>query len=194
MGQSQDLNAGDVGHFSEPIQAIQALLEQFNHQGVIIGGIAASLLGTPRFTADIDAVLLIDIDDIPKLLSEAENLGIEPRISDAAEFAHRSRVLLLRHTSSGIEIDLSLGILPFEREMVQRSSLFEIGDLKIRLPTPEDLIIMKAIARRPKDLTDIQAIAESNPDLDQTRVRYWVEKFGEALEIPALWDDISKLI
>jgi hypothetical protein len=53
---------------------------------------------------------------------------------------------------------------------------------------------MKAIARRPKDLTDIQAIAESNPDLDQTRVRYWVEKFGEALEIPALWDDISKLI
>ncbi len=42
----------------EPLAALQRLLTQFDNQGVIIGGIAASLLGQPRFTADLDAVIL----------------------------------------------------------------------------------------------------------------------------------------
>ena len=58
----------------------------------------------------------------------------------------------MRHTASGTDIDLSLGFLPFEVEMVERSSLVELGPVKLRLPTPEDLIIMKAIAHRHKDL------------------------------------------
>jgi hypothetical protein len=42
-----------------PIQALQNLLSQFNDQGVIIGGVAASFLGKPRFTADLDAVFIL---------------------------------------------------------------------------------------------------------------------------------------
>jgi predicted nucleotidyltransferase len=194
MDLAQKSEDANLDHFSSPIRALQALLEYFNHQGVVIGGVAASLLGNPRFTADIDVVLLMGIDDLPNLLKEAARHGIEPRISNAIEFAHRSRVVLLRHTASGIDIDLSLGILPFEVEMVERSSLVEIGTIKIRLPTPEDLIIMKAIARRPKDLADIQAVSANNPHLDRNRIRYWVEQFGEALESPNLWVEISALL
>lgn len=177
-----------------PLQALQNLLVQFNQQGVIIGGIAASLLGTPRYTVDLDAVFLLSVDDIPNLIREAARQGIEPRIPDAKQFARKNRVLLLRHTASGTDIDLSLGILPFEYEMVERSNLINVGTLQLRLPTPEDLIIMKAIAHRPKDLTDIQAIAGSNPDLDKERIRYWVEQFGEALDLPELWYEIEKLL
>ena len=177
-----------------PLQALQNLVAQFKHQGVIIGGIAASLLGTPRFTADLDAVFLLSVDDIPRLLQEAARQGIEPRIPDAEAFARKNRVLLLRHTTSGTDIDLSLGILPFEYEMVERSSLVNVGALQLRLPTPEDLIIMKAIAHRPKDLADIEAIAASHPDLDEERIRDWVEQFGEALDLPELWDEISKYL
>jgi predicted nucleotidyltransferase len=177
-----------------PIQALQNLLTQFNDQGVIIGGVAVSLLGTPRYTVDLDAVFLLSIDDVPLLLSEAAKRGIEPRLNDPIGFARKNRVLLLRHTDSGTDIDLSLGMLPFEIEMVERSSLVQIGSLNLRLPTPEDLIIMKAIAHRPKDLADIQAIAASNPELDQERVRIWVEKFGEVLDFPELWGEIEKLL
>ena len=177
-----------------PLQALQNLVAQFKHQGVIIGGIAASLLGTPRFTADLDAVFLLSVDDIPRLLQEAARQGIEPRIPDAEAFARKNRVLLLRHTTSGTDIDLSLGTLPFEYEMVERSSLVNVGALQLRLPTPEDLIIMKAIAHRPKDLADIEAIAASHPDLDEERIRDWVEQFGEALDLPELWDEISKYL
>ena len=93
-----------------------------------------------------------------------------------------------------MDIDLSLGILPFEVEMVERSNMVEIGSIKLRLPTPEDLIIMKAIAHRPKDFGDIQAIAVSHPDLDKERIRFWVEQFGDALEWPGLWEEIARLL
>jgi hypothetical protein len=193
MDHTQNLDDEKVEHFLEPVKALQSLLETYDQKGVIVGGVAASLLGNPRFTADIDAVFLLGFDDLPTFLEEAEKHGIHPRIPDVIEFARRSRVVLLRHVASGIDIDLSLGILPFEVEMIERSNLVKIGPLKIRLPTPEDLIIMKAIARRPKDLADILAVSASHPNLDRTRIRYWVEQFGEALEIPDLWEEISAL-
>lgn len=184
----------DLNSLLAPLQALQDLLSQFQERGVIIGGIAASLLGAPRYTADLDAVFLLSTSQIPELLSAAAEQGIEPRIADAPAFARKNRVLLLRHSASGVNIDLSLGVLPFEVEMVERSALLEIGPLHLRLPAPEDLIVLKAIAHRPKDLADIQAIAASHPDLDKERLRYWVEQFGAALDMPELWDSISKLL
>lgn len=180
--------------FLAPLQALLDLFSAFSNQGVIIGGIAASLLGSPRFTADLDAVILASADDIPRLLKEAALRGLESRITDSEGFARKNRVLLLRHTTSGTDIDLSLGILPFEIEMVKRSWVFDSGNILIRLPTPEDLIIMKAVAHRPKDLADIQAIAANHPDLDKKWIQNWVDQFGEALDSPDLWNEIRRLL
>lgn len=85
-------------------------------------------------------------------------------------------------------------MLPFEVEMVERSKLHQVDSLQIRLPTPEDLIIMKAIAHRPKDMTDIEAIIISHPKLDQKRIEFWVEQFAEVLETPELWTDVARLL
>jgi hypothetical protein len=174
-----------------PLAALQKLLSHFEDRGTIIGGIAASLLGKPRLTADLDAVFLLSIDEIPELLKAAEREGLTPRIQEVEDFARQHRVVLLRHTESGTNIDISLGMLPFEDELVARSTIFQVGSLSIRLPTPEDLIILKAVAHRPKDLMDIQAVIENYPDLDRDRIEYWVTQFARALESPELWDDIS---
>jgi hypothetical protein len=196
MGKTKSSRASpeDITPLLPPLEALQALLTRFHDRGVIIGGVAASLLGTPRYTVDLDAVFLLGVEEIPDILHEAARLGIEPRIANPAAFAQKNRVLLLRHTASGIDIDLSLGMLPFEIEMVARSAVAKIGSLKLRLPTPEDLIIMKAVAHRPKDLADIQSIASSHPNLDKERIRYWVEQFGEALDLPDLWKIILPLL
>jgi predicted nucleotidyltransferase len=178
----------------DPLEALQHLLERFGNRGVIIGGVAASLLGQPRLTVDLDAVILLSIDDLPKLIEAAKQEGIIARISDIEAFARKNRVLLLQHESSGINIDISLGILPFETEMVERGQEFNLGGLHVRLPTPEDLIITKAIAHRSKDLEDIKAVAISHPDLDEARIQYWLEQFGAALELPKLWEEIEKLL
>ncbi len=135
----------------DPVEALQHLLERFDNHGVIIGGIAASLLGQPRLTADLDVVILLSVDDLPKLIEAATKEGMITRISNAEAYARKNRILLLQHESSGINIDISLGILPFEIEMVERGQETKLGNLCVRLPTPEDLIITKALAHRSKD-------------------------------------------
>lgn len=173
-----------------PLAAVQQLLARFGNRGIIIGGVAASLLGQPRLTADVDVVLLLSIADLPVLLEAAAEEGLVPRIADALDFARRHRVLLLRHQESGINVDVSLGMLPFEVEAVERSTIYRVGPLELRLPMPEDLIVFKAVAHRPTDLEDIRVIIENHPYLDRERIRRWVKAFAEALEMPELWEDI----
>lgn len=177
--------------FRAAIESVQRLLSKFDNRGVIIGGIAVGFLGRPRFTEDIDAMFLLSTKDIPKFLEAAHKEGIEPRDPNAAEFARKNRVLLLRHVPSKINIDITLGMLPFEEEMVARSNIQSLTTLSVRLPTPEDLIIMKAIAHRPKDLEDIRTIIDKHPSLDVDRIMQWVKSFAEAFETPDLWTDIE---
>jgi hypothetical protein len=177
--------------FVEPLTALQRLLDRFSAQGVIIGGIATGFLGKPRFTVDLDAMFFASIKDVPRILGMAKEEGIEPRTDKVMEFAQKSRVLLLRHSVSGASIDISLGVLPFEEEVIARSRMYDAGMLSVRLPTPEDLIIMKAIAHRPKDLIDIQTVIDSHPDLDVDRIRDWIKSFADVLETQSLWTDIE---
>jgi len=184
----------DISSLIEPLQALQRLLDQFDERGVIIGGIAVGFLGRPRLTVDLDAMFLASIKDTPKILELAKHEGIEPRVSNVEEFARKSRVLLLRHKNSGINIDISLGILPFEQEVVERGIKYNVGTVTVKLPTPEDLIILKAVAHRPKDLLDIGEIAANNVNLDHKRIEYWVKSFADLLGTPQLWNEISQIL
>jgi hypothetical protein len=177
-----------------PILAVQRLIEEFDDRGIIIGGIAASLLGQPRLTADADAMLLLSLEELPRLLEAAQATGLSPRFADVEEFARRNRVVLLRHDASGIDVDISLGLLPFEVEAVERSHEYQAGKLCIRLPTPEDLIILKAVAHRPKDMLDIAAVIAAQGDLDTARIESWVRQFADLLDMPELWTDLERLL
>ncbi len=190
----ETVEAPGTPSFLEALRAVLRLLRRMDDQGVIIGGVAASLLGRPRLTADIDAVILLSVDQLSHLLEVAAEEGLMPRIPDAVEFARRHRVLLLQHPESGIPVDISLGILPFEVEMVERRILLNVAGLTIPVPKPEDLIILKAIAHRPVDLADIRAIVENYPTLDRESIRQWVEAFAEILEAPHLWENIRPLL
>lgn len=181
--------------YHEPLESLQKLISRFSHRGVVIGGIAASVLGQARYTEDLHAMILLSTRDIPQFLEAAKQEGIEPRIENAVDFAKKSRVLLLHHIITDTNIDISLGILPFELEVIERSSIQEFDDsLQVRLPTPEDLIIMKAIAHRPKDLEDIRTLAVKYTNLDFARIEFWIKNFAELLEMPELWGQIEKIL
>jgi len=136
----------------------------------IVGGIAVALISTPRFTADIDAVLL-DIDDrLEWVVSELAGAGYVGRTSDPIAFARRTRVLTLQDTF-GVGIDLMLGLLPFDEDVVRKSNRVMIeGELEVPVASPEHLVVMKAVAWRPKDIEDIRQIFLVNPSLDRNYV------------------------
>ena len=176
------------------IQALLGWLRRTKAPGVIIGGVAASLLGRPRMTGDVGVVVLVDDADWRAFVEAGRAFGIVPRRADALDFARRSRVLLLRHEPSGIDLDVSLGALPFEEDMIRRARRHRVGSIRIPLPTPEDLIVMKAIAHRPRDVGDIESILEANPRIDEERVLGLVREFATVLEAPELATDLERLL
>lgn len=180
--------------FLSPLKQLSSLLSKTKTKGVVIGGISAGLLGKPRFTADIDAVILLDFEQIEEFIRMATKLGFETRIKDAATFARKSHVILLNHKKSGIKVDLSIGLLPFEQEIIKRAKSFKAEGVKFNIPSPEDLIIMKAVSHRPKDIEDIRSIVNVQPKLDVKRIKHWIIKFARVLEMPEIWDDVEKII
>jgi len=169
-------------------------LDAGNIPSMIIGGVAASVLGQPRLTQDVDALVILSEGEWANAVSTAARHGIFPRIENALDFARRSRVLLMRHAESGIDIDITFGGLVFEHAAINNSELHDIGGLRVRFPRVEDLLIMKAVARRPKDLQDIEGLLAAHPEADVANVRQWVSEFATAMNMLDMLDDFDKLV
>lgn len=178
----------------EPLSILKRLLDGSGCQWMIIGGVAASLLGKPRFTSDVDVVALIEDKELPNLLKVAKRLGFKARVKDAVEFAQQNRVLLLKHIKTDINVDLSLGLLPFEKEAIKRSKRFKIANITFNLPTPEDLIIFKAVAHRPRDIEDIRDIVKIHTKVDKKYIKKITKEFAHILEMPEIWQDIESIL
>jgi len=161
---------------------------------MIIGGVAASVLGRPRLTRDVDALAVLPEADWAEAIRLAPQFNILSRIDNALQFAKRSRVLLMRHTTSGIDVDLTFGELPFERAAVANCENHDVGGIRVRLPRVEDLLVMKAIARRPKDLEDLQGLLAAHPELDVASARRWIREFAIAMSMPDMLREFDALL
>ncbi len=161
---------------------------------VIIGGVAASVLGRPRLTQDIDALAILPEEEWAKALEGAAQFAIVARVSDPLAFARQSRVLLMRHAKSGIALDIVFGGLPFEQVAVEKSQTHNIGGVPVQLPRVEDLLVMKAIARRPKDLEDIRGLLTAHPNADIAAARRWVREFAAAMGMSDMLDEFDSLV
>jgi len=176
------------------VSSLSGWLREENVPYAIIGGLAVSLNAQPRLTADIDAIIWLDLDRSEKFLKSGHDRGFVARINNPIEFARNARVLLLRHEETQIAIDLSCGVLPFEQEVLERAIDFRDGSLDIKIATPEDLIILKAVAHRTRDLLDIENLLNVHGDVDLNRIRYWVRQFADVLESPALVRDLERIL
>lgn len=169
-------------------------LEGAKIPAMVIGGVASSMLGRARMTRDVDAVALLPEEEWEAALAAAPRYGIAPRVEDPLGFARRSRMLLLTHSASRIDIDLSLGGLAFEHEALSRSQVHQLRGIRLRLPSVEDLLIMKGFAHRPKDMEDIAGLLEANPNVNLEFVRQWLREFATATTRPDLLEDFEKVV
>lgn len=150
---------------------------------VLIGGIALQLWGEPRYTQDVDLTVVLDMTRESELV-HAIISHFAPRISDADVFALDNRVILV-WSSSGCPIDISLGLPGYEEEVIARavSADFSPEIQGIKVCTAEDLVVMKIVAGRPRDIDDVEGIIIRQHDaLDYGYIRLKLNGFDELLE------------
>ena len=175
--------------------ALIAALDAFGQPSMIIGGMAAIVHGVPRLTRDIDATVQGEGTDLDGLVAKFKEHAIEPRIADAVEFARRHQVLLLRHVTVDVDIDLSLAWLPFELESIAAAETVELQGVTLRIPRPEDLVIYKAVAWRPQDQQDIERLLALHGErMDLDRVRRLVREIGAALDDSTRAEEFEALL
>lgn len=179
----------------EAVGAVSSVLSRTGADHMIIGGIAVIARGLPRHTDDVDATVWGESVDLDDLQTKLESVGIEERIPDALDFAREHQVLLVRHRSTSTPMDITLAWLPFEREALDRAEQIDFAGLSIRVPTPEDLVIFKAVAWRDRDRTDIERLlAAYGKGMDMHRIRRVVGHFAEVLEAPDRLAELEQFI
>ncbi len=153
---------------------------------VLIGGMAVSLMGRPRVTQDVDVLASVEEENWAAFAASGGQFGLVPRLADPAAFARDTRVLPMRHETSGIDVDIVLAGMPLEEDIIAGGHPVAVGDDTVRLPRTEDLVIMKAVARRPKDIADIEGLVEAAEQVDWEYVSHWTRQFAELLEAPEI--------
>ena len=160
------------------------VLETRGIRFALIGGLAVSLRGQPRMTVDVDLVILADIDQALRLAQELSSTPFEPLFPGVEEVVARSFILPLRHRSTGIRVDVAIGMSGFEQQAVSRATKVTIGDVRVPVVAVEDLLVMKALAGRPQDDQDIRGLVAAQRDaIDWPACLDVAEKLGAAIHV-----------
>lgn len=178
----------------DALAALASALRGARGSWMVIGGIAVIARGVRRMTTDIDVVVLGDAVGTSKLLRILARHAVRPRIDDAEAFAERNLVLLLRHTPSGVDLDLSLGWTEFERDAIALSTETAFGRASYPMARAEDLVVFKALAARPKDIEDAAALLLMHPKIDLGEVRRRLAELAALAQEPALIDGLEAVI
>ncbi len=148
----------------------------------LFGAQAVALYGIPRMTGDVDVTVEIAPARSKALVMALEGAGFELRVRDVDDFVERTRVLPFLHVPTGLPLDVVLAGSGLEEEFLGRAREIDAGGVRVPVISPEDLIIAKILAGRPKDIDDVQGILHARgEEIDRGRVRQVLRLLEEAL-------------
>jgi predicted nucleotidyltransferase len=148
---------------------------------MVIGGQAVLLYGEPRFTRDIDITLGVDVDAFHELEAAAQKMGFKPAADNPEKLAVQTNVFPVIDKKSGIRIDFIFSYSDYERTAIKRSKNFDLHGVKVKYISPEDLIIHKLVAGRPRDIEDVENILLKIKIRDPAYIKKWLKNFDRSL-------------
>ena len=150
----------------------QTIFKELNRIGVdylVVGGLAVNFHGVPRMTYDIVLMVLLESENILKLVTKLTQWGYKPKIPidprDLADEMRRSSwvrekgMKALNFYSETLpigEIDILIDTpIPY-KELKSSAIKVELQDEKIPTVSIHDLIELKLRAGRKQDLADVE--------------------------------------
>ena len=149
---------------------------------MVIGGQAVLLYGEPRLTKDIDITLGINIDRLDEMLKIVKELSFTLLPEDVPSFVQKTMVLPVLEKRSGIRVDFIFSFTPYETQAIGRARRVVLAGQEICFASPEDLIIHKIFAGRPRDMEDAKTLILKNHGIDVPYIRRWLKELDMALQ------------
>ncbi len=178
------------------LREITALFHRLHIPYVVMGGLAVRAHGIPRPTYDIDFAITIPRDRLDGLFDGFEELGYTvPDIYRTGWVDRVAEMPLIKYHlligGNSIPVDVFLGETDFLESAIVRGSVAEIDELQVRVVSPEDLILLKAIARRPRDIGDIMDVRFTQGALDEPYLRTWAARLQITEQFEEIWRETA---
>jgi predicted nucleotidyltransferase len=137
--EQQSFRGSDDAVFAEVLADAARLLEEDGLDYVVMGGLGFSSLGQPRWTHDID--FFLRPDEAAEALTVLGKSGFRTEETDPW--------WLYKAFRQEVMVDLifrSAGDIYLDAEMMEHASMRDFDGASIRVISPEDLIVIKAVA------------------------------------------------
>lgn len=168
-------------------------LETRGTRYLVIGGLAVVAVGEPRTTADADAIVFVTPAEAESLICAAAESGFELHV--CVERERLATTGTMRFRRGRFQIDLITASLPFEEAASRRATSYELFGIVMPFPSPEDLILLKVLAGREKDMFDALGVARRHGErLDVAYLERTLRPICELAEDMAPWSRLQRVL
>jgi hypothetical protein len=173
--------SGPATGLESAFHATHRFLIRSETRHLFIGGLAVMASGEPRMTRDIDLIIFVPREALPGFLAKASRNGFKTggrkNLTDVLE---RGSCTIIR---GSVAIDLILASTDLEDSAWRRRRRRKIFGRMVFVPSPEDMILLKIIPGRPRDIEDVRNIVASTGNkLDRAYIRKWAERLCDRAE------------
>ena len=163
------------------LKIVATRLRQANIPYMVSGSIAANFYGHPRMTRDVDIIIELTFEDIPKFyrLFEDDFYVDETMIHEAIGYHSMFNII---HNETVIKVDFIIRKdTPYRRLEFNRKCLMKIDDFEVFVASLEDLILSKLYwakdSQSELQLNDVKILIRENRDqLDENYLDKWANQ------------------
>lgn len=166
-----------------PIKVLHDFAKKIESLGIeymLTGSMAMMVYSIYRYTADVDVVIELNANQVPRMVSAFES---EYYISadSALRAISNERMFNVINVATAFKVDCVIRkSSPFQTQVFERRVRKDIGGREIFVITIEDLILSKLVwaadSRSEKQMTDISNLLMA--DCDKTYLDEWASKLG----------------
>lgn len=162
---------------------IAEIFDSLSARYAVTGGIAVRIHGIPRPTHDADFTVALDRQRLTEFFQRAMDAGYtvaEPYLRGWVDQVAGMPLVKLRMylEDHGVDVDVFLAESEFQDSLLARRQCEDFQGGRIWFVSPEDLILLKLVAGRPRDLVDVQDILFVQGQLDEPYLRRWAAALG----------------
>jgi hypothetical protein len=175
-------------------RAIANALERRKIPYAIGGAIALGFYAPPRATLDVDVNIFVSPGPaFAKALGALKDSGFVAETDAAILLRQAQEEGQFRGRLEGIRVDVFIPTVPFYKELKRRVRNAVLLGRPIKILSPEDLLVLKLMFFRRKDLADAEAVLrDQGTALDRRKVRDRLVKLvTEEDERVRAWDDLA---
>lgn len=158
------------------IKKLLKLSKKLKTRIVFSVGIATNIWGRPRLTYDIDGIIKIEDKKIPLFLSVLSKNGFSYDKKNPIKIIHGLPLLTLKYKE--IFIDLFISRNEYQNQIFERMKFIKYQRIKLPTISPEDLVLLKLMSGRTRDLDDVRDIIKFQRNLNFKYLKKWAKKLN----------------